>query len=185
MNCGNLRWIVVHEKRALSPEGGLFNGYPLPAFLTDDGENIRALDNKVILIVDGDSGAGILVVHHFVFNLDGNHLIIIADCDDSAGLSFFLGGVGDVKAGSRLCFSFLNLDQDSVLQRFDGHLEPSRKQYIVAIGDRCEPVTQSPEKNIRKGESGGQVKTCLHRYLPYVKSMGILSSNGNVCRKKY
>ena len=130
----------------------------------------------MILVIDGDSGAGILVVHHFVFNLDGNHLIIIADCDDSAGLSFFLGGVGDVKAGSCLCFSFLNLDQDSVLQRFDGHLEPSRSQCIVAIGIRYESVTYSPENNIRKGESEGQVKTCFRRHLPSIKAMGILSS---------
>ena len=35
---------------------------------------------------------------------------------------FFLGSVGDVKAGGGLCFGLSNLNQDTVLQRFNGHL---------------------------------------------------------------
>src|SRR5215475_3705819 len=99
--------------------------------LLADAEDVVLADDEVLLALDLDLGAGVLVEEHPVAPLDLERLelavlehLALADGDHLALARLLLGGVGDDDPSLGLLLLLDALDENAVLERTDLHAEP-------------------------------------------------------------
>src|SRR5579883_662038 len=112
------------------------------SLLLDDGEDVVLAQDEVLLTVDLDFAPRVLAEEHLVAGLDVElaqapvlEELAVADGDHLGLDRLLLRGVGDVEAAGGALRLGQALDEDAVVQRTNGHTNPSLENVLAFLDE--------------------------------------------------